>query len=159
MRIFVLDADAAIKLAKAAMLDHLVSFASCAMAKQAYDEAMRGKEKMYEDAFAIEKLAENGRIRLSAVEVEREEGLGLGECATLALFRKMKADAIISDDRRFLSLLEGQEIPFMTSGDSIVLLARKRKISIVAADEALEAIRYLIREEQYQFAKRMIGGK
>lgn len=155
----VLDADSAIKLAKAEVLPLLPAWAQCFMSKQAYDEVLKGKEKMYEDAFIIEALQQQGQIKIEEVKTEAKVGLGIGEWSSLILFRKINADVIISDDRKFLSLLETELTPFMTSTDSIVMLALLDYCTKSEARRALEKIRLLVREENYCNAKEKLGGK
>lgn len=156
---FVLDSDAAIKLAKAGVLEKLAVFAKCFMPKQAYQEVLRGKEKMYEDAFEIERIVENRKIKIINVKAQIMEGFGAGECAALSLFNKLGEDIVISDDRKFLSVLEKQGVPFIIPTDIIVMLAVKKQISSKEASEALDNMRSLVREENYKKAKEAIGGK
>ena len=155
---FVLDADGIIKLAKASVLESLTRFAKCTITKQVYKEVSKGKEKMYEDAFIIEGLVKKGKMKISPVNYENIDGLASGECSTLALFHKLKADSIISDDRKFLSLLNSREIHFIIPTDIITLLSTKHHISVIEAISALEKIRSFVHEENYTSAKRRIGG-
>lgn len=155
---FVLDTDAAVKLAKAGVLSSLSSSAKCFMSKLAYEEVLKGKEKMHEDAFAVEGLANVGKIKIMESKTETIEGLGIGECSSLSLFQKVKADAVISDDRKFLLAIEKDGIPFLTSTSVITWLTLKKHISKLEALEALESIKNLVREENYRNAKKMIGG-
>ncbi len=156
---FVLDADAAIKLSKAGVLEALTSFVKCFITKQVYQEVLKGKDKMYEDAFDIEGFVGKGKIAVLEVKADNIEGLGVGECSSLALFQKLKGDAIISDDRKFLSFLESRKIPFIISTDTIALLSIKKFITKTKALHALENIRQSVREESYNSAKIIIGGK
>lgn len=156
---FVLDADAAIKLSKAQVLDALASFAKCVVTKQIYQEILKGKDKMYEDAFDIETLVNKGKITVQDIKAGQIEGLGIGECSALAIFQKLKGDAIVSDDRKFLSVLEAQRVPFVIPTDVIPMLFTKKRISKNEAMNALDRIRKLVREENYNVAKIKIGGK
>lgn len=156
---FVLDADAAIKLSKAQVLDALASFAKCVVTKQVYQEILKGKEKLYEDAFDIERLVDKGKITVQDIKAGQIEGLGIGECSALALFQKLKGNAIISDDRKFLFVLETQGVPFVIPTDVISMLFTKKRISKNNAIDALDKIRKLVREENYDAAKLKIGGK
>ncbi len=157
---FVLDADALIKLAKAGILSRFATFVKCFVPEHTYKEVLRGKEKMYEDAFVTEELVKTGRIKVMNTKNEHQiQGLGQGECAVLALFKDLRADAIIGDDRKFLSVLELQEIPFITTADAITFIALKGGVTKDEANTALDAIRMLVSEENYQQAKETIGGK
>lgn len=71
----------------------------------------------------------------------------------------MKAEAVISDDRKFLSILEIEGIQFIIPTDIIAMLAINGKISKDEAIEALDKIRNLVREDNYHSSKEMIGGK
>ena len=155
---FVFDADAAIKLAKAGVLEKITMFAKCIMPKQVNEEVLKGKEKMYEDAFIVEELVHKNKINVTTTNHEQINGLGAGECSALALFGVFKADAIISDDRKFLSLLEMREIPFITPIDAVTLLALKHCITKQEAINALTRLRKLVRKENYQEAIKTIGG-
>ena len=109
---FVLDADAAIKLAKAGVLETLAEHSKCIMPQQVYDEVMKGKGKMLEDAFAVEALVLNKRLKIVEVDTDEiQESLGTGEKAALAAFGKHKAEALVSDDRKFLAKLEARGMP------------------------------------------------
>ncbi|MBI3033987.1 hypothetical protein HYY72_02410 [Candidatus Woesearchaeota archaeon] len=156
---FVLDADAAIKLAKAGVLETLTSFSKCSITKQVYQEILKGKDKMYEDAFEIERLVGKGKIFVSEVKAQEVEGLGIGECSSLEIFQKIKVDAIISDDRKFLSVLEAKKIPFIIPTDIIAMLSLKKCISKNDALGALDRMRLSVSEDSYNSAKRIIGGK
>lgn len=155
---FVLDADAAIKLQKAGALGTLASFVKCVIAMKTYEEILRGKEKMHDDAFAIEQLVEKGKVAIVKIKSYEKDGFGLGEGASLELFKKIKADGIISDDRKFISLLESQGIPFIIPTDVIAMLFIKKQMSKAEAGQALDKIRPLVRESNYSAAKRTIGG-
>ncbi len=160
MSVFVLDADGAIKLAKARALETLASAATCFLPLAVYEEISKGKEKMYEDAFDIESLVSSKKIKLIKINIERiNEGLGAGECSALAAYTEVNADAIISDDRKFLAFLERQNIPFITPTDAIVFLVIKKRITKQKGILALEQIRHLVREENYLAAKKEIGGE
>ncbi len=154
----VLDADGAIKLAKSGALPRLCSVAKCFMPKEVYREVLRGKEKMYEDAFTVEELARGNKIKLADARGEHRSGLGAGEIEVLALFKEINADAVVSDDRKFLSVLEAEEIPFIIPSDAIALLAVKKIVSKQEAIKYLDKISHLVRRESYDAAREKIGG-
>ena len=157
---FVLDADALIKLAKAGLLTKFAEHNKCFVPEQVYKEVLRGKEKMYEDAFITEDAVNKKLIKVLPTKTEQiMEGLGKGECAALILFKEVNADAIVSDDKKFLSVLEQKETPFITTTDAIAFIKIKGHITKEEAIMALTAIRMLVTEENYQQAKETIGGK
>lgn len=156
---FILDTDALIKLAKAMILPVLADRTKCVVPSQVYNEVLKGKENMYEDAFIVEELIKRGKIKTVSVKEIPTMSLGKGESAALALFQRIKADAIISDDRKFLTVLEGKDIPFIIPTDVIAILAINRKISKQEANKALKRIQSIVRKENYQKAMEMIGGE
>lgn len=155
---FVLDADAAIKLTKANVMEKAATHTKLFISEQVYQEILKGKEKLYEDAFYIESLANNKEVAVHKTNTDQSEGLGVGECSALTLFKEIKADAIISDDRKFLSLLERELIPFVVVTDFIAFLVIKKAATKEEGLSALNKIRFLVREENYQAAKTKIEG-
>src|SRR3989338_3511907 len=159
MLTIVFDADGLIKLARAGILERVASLIHCITSQQVYNETMRGKEKMYEDAFIIDALVEKGSIEVKRIKpTEGLLGLGLGERSALALFNKIQGDAIISDDRKFLAVLETVDIPFIIPTDLIAILAVHKKLQKTEAIKALEVLRPFVREENYTAASELIGG-
>jgi len=115
---------------------------------------------MYEDAFIIEDLVVKKKIALTKIKPMLEnKDLGIGELSTLALFQKTNADAIISDDRKFISLLESKGIPFIIPIDIITILAIKKILSSKEALNALENIKLIVREDNYFKAKKLLEEK
>lgn len=53
-------------------------------------------------------------MSIENVNFEGIDGLGKGEASSLAIYKKKKRSAIITDDRKFLSVLEEQNIPFIS---------------------------------------------
>lgn len=154
----VLDADGAIKLTRAGVLQKVVVFASCVMTEQVYAEIMRGKEKMYEDAFMIEGLVDARKLKVVKVAPAEVVGLGEGERSVLAFVEKAQIDAVISDDQRFLAVLERKEIPYIIPTDLVAVMAVRGHLTNEMAYEALDALRHFVSQTNYQSAKDFIGG-
>ena len=157
----VLDADGLIKLAKSGLLNKLTQLAKCFISKQVYIKAVeRGKEKMYEDAYAIDALIHSGKIEVISIKANIiESSLSSGEISSLELYKKLKADAIISDDRRFLNLLNQEKCEYIIPADIIVVLAKNKKVAKEEAIKSLNKIRTLIREDVYLSALKRLGGE
>ncbi len=156
---FVLDADGIIKLAKAGMLEKLVESAVCIVPRQVYDEVMKGKGKMHKDALITQSLVAQSKIKIAEHGKTEFAGAGAGESAALAVFRKENADSIISDDLRFLAKLEKEDITFTTPANALVWLAKSSKITKEEALYSLEKLKEFVREEAYERAKNLLGGK
>lgn len=157
MNKLVFDADALIKLAHAGVLRHIKQ--DRLMSQTVYEETViEGKKQLYDDAYEIERLVQEGALQ--AVKTRTAEdipGLGKGELSTLALFTQVKADAIISDDKKFLSVLEERQIPFIIPTELIAALVHK--IGKKEAIEALRRIKPFVSEENYESASEALGGK
>ena len=153
----VIDADGLIKLVKSGIFP--IPY-QCIIAEEVRQETVvEGKKKLFEDAFYIENMIKGGNIKVVHAPKPSTEGLGKGEQASLSLFKEINADAIISDDRRFLNHLEKESISFITPAECIVRLAEARKITREQGKAALEKIKTLIRKESFDSAMDALGGK
>ena len=156
----VVDADGLIKLGKSGTLAVLISTAEVLVPGAVYEEAViAGKKEMYEDAFELERvLREGGAEVVKEERAERPSGglledapsLGAGERAALGVMYAREADAILTDDRAFLKVLEEAGIRTVVPVAVIVGLAEGAKISAEEATEALGRIRDCVRREVYE---------
>ncbi|MBI2076295.1 MAG: hypothetical protein HYT72_03560 [Candidatus Aenigmarchaeota archaeon] len=155
---FVLDTDGLIKLTKSGVMEELAKYRKCLITQDVFNEAVKqGKERLYEDAYAIEDLIDRKLLSVEKINFEEINNLGKGEASSLAIYKKKRCNAIITDDRKFLSVLEEQRIPFIMPVDVILGLLKRRKITTKMAFEALEKMKLFIREELYTKAKNEIG--
>jgi len=129
-----------------------------------FEETVKqGKIELYPDAFRLEKeIKEKVEVKevvenAKATEITKGKSLGKGEREVLHLFFNEDADAIISDDRSFLNLLEEEGIAFLNPANIIVFLKRKKRIKKEEALDALNKIKELIRKEVYEKAKEEVG--
>lgn len=150
-----MDADATIKLHRSGVLARVVGGFSCMMPSAVYEEVVtRGKARLHEDARAIEGVIA-GRVAVPQTQ-EREQpeaGLGAGEPGILELLDQGADAIVVSDDRRFLSLLSSRSIAFLTPADVLVLMARRGIVTRAEANEALERLRPMIRAWAYHEAR------
>lgn len=154
MTILVLDSDGLIKLAKAGVLEELVKYRKCIITQEVFNETVeKGKERLYEDAYIIEELINKKLLSVGRIKTTEVLSLGKGEASSLEICKKKNCSAIITDVRRFLKMLEEQNIPFIMPSDAIVSLLKKRIITRKKALEALEKIKPLIRKDIYEKAK------
>jgi len=82
-------------------------------------------------------------------DITETPGVDAGQRALLALYHSFPAGenlTIVSDDRRFLALLECLEIPALVPADFTVLMVRQGFLPRREASNPLEQMRNLIRE-------------
>lgn len=152
---FVLDADAVIKLHRAAVLRDVIAHVTCVVPGAVFDEAVtKGKQRLFEDAEQIEKLLSTENVETVQVgATESAIQLGPGETEVL-MFASMENDAVaVSDDRQFLSALTRHGIAFLTPAAVLVFLANRGILTHERALQALERMRPSIRAIAYQQAK------
>jgi hypothetical protein len=65
-------------------------------------------------------------------------------------------DGVVSDDARFLQLLDGLSVPFATPSALLVLLARRGSLSRAEAGARLEALRAFVSEAEYLEGRRAL---
>lgn len=158
-----MDADATIKLNRSGVLGSLVRAFPCLMPQAVYEEVVtRGKSRLHRDADDIESII-SGVVNVVPTQ-EREQpetGLGAGELGILDLLSEQTDAIVVSDDRRFLTVLLARGVPFLTPADVVVLLARRGIVSKANASAALERLRPLIRLAAYHEAREELeqGGK
>lgn len=157
----VFDADGLIKLAKSGLLGRTTKSLKCIISKEVYKEVVeKGKEKLYEDAYTVEGFVHSGEIEVIATgKIVRKGSLSTGELSTLQLYKDAKPDIIVSDDRRFLHLLQEENIPFVVPTDMIVVLTKTGKVTKEEAINSLNKIRGLVREDAYLMALKSLGGE
>lgn len=90
--------------------------------------------------------------------------MGEGEKQALRLYFQAKGDAIISDDRTFLNLLDRynqkfgtKDVSFITPVNAIVTMENKGIIPYEEAKKGLKRIKGLIRQSSYQKALEELG--
>lgn len=154
MKKLVFDADGLIKLTKSGIMDKLAEKYECAITKQVYDEAVsEGKKRHYQDAFEIEKLVEKKAINVEMVHLQSSSMLGKGELSTYLIAGD---SMIVSDDRKFLTMLHQEDRKFVVPAHVIALLAQKKIVPKTDAIIALNRIKQLITAESYTQALQML---
>lgn len=155
------DADGLIKTNKAGLLALLAQEAELLIGPIVFQEAVTiGQRRGYADAVALEQLLQVHAVSPQpvrehprATQLMPQGTLGEGEREVLHLYYSAPADAILSDDRSFLTLLMAQQIPFLTPAAVLVALCTWGVLAVPDALDALERLRPLIRLEQYHAAR------
>lgn len=149
-----LDADGLIKLHRAGVLNLVAEAFTCTVPEAVFHEVVtRGKERLHQDAEEIERIISEV-VEVARTEQEQAEpGLGAGEMAVLVLSVQGQDAIVVSDDRRFLSLLSARGLPFLTPADLLAVLANQKALTRAEAREALEQLRPMIRAAAYWEAR------
>jgi len=160
----VVNADGLIKMGKSGVLSPLLGAARLLVPRAVWEESVEeGKRRMYGDAHELEAaLAEGGAevVSYGAGEgVERLLGgsaasFGAGERAALAVFYAVGADALLTDDRAFLRLLEGADppVPALVPAAAIIALTEGDWMTVDEARDALGKLKPSIRGDAHAAA-------
>jgi len=159
-----IDTDALIKLTKSSSKGTVGKAFTVLVPGDVQRECVQqGKAGGFPDALRVE---ENIGRRLLTVRkptrsaeteaIVRDLKLTGGEADVLRLYRSGGIDLIVSDDRRFLQILEALGIPYSTPGLLLAALSKMGKISRKEALEHLGKLEALISEEEYSEAKRAV---
>lgn len=142
----VIDACSVILLSKAGVIGIFSKWHNIAITNQAYDEVMKGKEKKFEDAFAVEKLCNEKTIkkadlkndRLSNI-IQKDFGFGEGESTSVAYAIKSKF-AILTDNKQARKAARIYGLKLIGSPEVVVGLFKANKISGDKTLSSLEAL-------------------
>ncbi len=151
----VVDASSIILMAKITLLEKLTEKNKLIAPEKVYTEVLRGKEKARHDAFLVERLVKENKLKIEKVSEKEYEkirklfGLWAGEAEVLALSLKHKLP-IITDDKKCLNAAKSININCMTSLDVTITLLNKRQVDKQKALSSLEAL------EEYGWYKREI---
>jgi len=146
-----------VKLAKCSLKERVTAehqlLLGPAVRKEAVDQ---GKAGGHADALLIEQNLEAGRLRMVAVPriakgeaAARALGLDHGEADTLRLVASGEADLALSDDRRFLRVLEDLGLPYATSAALLRTLVEDGRIERGEGLRYLDRLSPMISEEEY----------
>src|SRR3989338_2287863 len=134
----VFDSDGLIKMAKSGILEvALEHFDSC-ISQEVFDETVtEGKKLQFEDADFIEEMVTNNQLKIQKYSIDKnledklknKPSLGVGEISAIHLFNSLKADAIITDDQKFIRFLQSEQLPAIVPASLIHKLHQLKKIN------------------------------
>ena len=159
-----MDTDALIKLTKSSGKGAVGAAFTVLISEEVQRECVQqGKAGGFPDAVRVEDNIKQGvlTVRRSkrskrAEAIVKDLRVSGGEADTLRLHQAGGVDLVVSDDRRFLQILEALEIRYTTPGLLIAGLARTGKMQREAALEHLEKLAAFISDEEYSEARRAI---
>ena len=130
---------------------------ACVVPQAVYDEVVvKGKARLHGDAEAIEAVlreSNNAAVMTQPRHEELETGLGAGERGILDLLPTEQDCVVVSDDRRFLTVLKNRGVRFLTPADVLVVMRRRAVLNQPEASQALDRLRPWIRAAAYWEAR------
>ena len=151
---FLIDSDALIKISKAGFLGTLTENFDVLITKEIYEETViEGKTGFYQDADKIESLVQNGKIKILKVRHKKNSNLNFGKGELSILNIHKKDSLIITDDLRFTSYMQKENIKSVSSAHLLLTLVKKGKINKNKAYYYLEKLKPFIRKEVYKLVK------
>ncbi len=159
-----MDTDALIKLTKSSAKGAVgAAFAILVPSEVQRECVQQGKVGGFPDALRVEENIERGVLTVKKPQrsvrteaVVRDLRLSGGEADVLRLQRSGGIDLVVSDDRRFLQILEALGIRYTTPGPLIAALSTMGKVPRKEALDHLEKLAAFISEDEYSEAKRAI---
>jgi len=161
----VFDSDGLIKMAKSGVLEVALECFNSFISQEVFDETVtEGKKFQFEDANIIEEMITNGWLQIQKYSIDKNvEGklknkprLGSGEISSIHLFNSLKADAIITDDQKFIKFLESEQLPIIVPASLIHKICQFKKISKGQALSSLQKIKPLIKDDTFEKIDRKI---
>jgi hypothetical protein len=148
-----LDADALIKLNLAGILEVVAKKQKCVIPQAVYHEAVtNGIAAGYDDAQVIGSIVDDLIEVIPTVATTPSTTFGRGEMAVHALSTLEQDSLIISDNTRFLTMLEEVGRPGTTPPQFLVMLAEQGFLATEESRQALDNMRPAIRPTAYQRA-------
>jgi len=159
-----LDSDVVIKMTKTSLKEAVTSAFTVCLPPEVHVECVeQGKQGGHPDALRVEENIKRRRIHVrgtrktgAAETIVRNLSLKGGEADLVRLHASGGVEVVVSDDRRFLNVLQTLRIPFATSSSLIVALAKRDRIERGEALGYLEKLAEYISEEQYAEARAAI---
>ncbi|HSB31443.1 MAG TPA: hypothetical protein VLD55_07560 [Candidatus Sulfobium mesophilum] len=157
-----MDSDCLVKLTKAGIKESIVSAMEVhippLVKKETVDEA---KGRGFQDAVEIE--GNIARRRLHVANPHKKKialvSASKGEEEVVSLFEEGNYDAIASDDRRFLKILDAARIPYLTPGACLVYMHKNNRSEREKAMEMLESLKPFISSDEYVVTKLYLEGR
>ncbi|MFA4886818.1 MAG: hypothetical protein WC595_01265 [Candidatus Nanoarchaeia archaeon] len=140
------DACTLILLAKASVLEKGTEAFKVTMTAEVYEEVLKGKGKMAEDAFLIERLEKEKKITVvrslkkMTEELIKNFEMGKGEASVISLALEEKGMVIATDNRQGRKVAKINNLNLVGSLELVVALFKKGKIT---SEKALSALKVL----------------
>jgi len=141
-----LDSCTIILLAKSTVLEKLTENFTIIITKEVYEEIMKGKEKMFEDALLVERLNDQHKIIRKNCKneirkkLEQDFNMGAGESSTIALGIENQKYIIGTDNKQGRKASRINNLNLVGSIEIVVSLFKKKSIT---KDKAYNSLKLL----------------
>ena len=160
----VMDSDSLIKLTRARAKEIVVKNIDAYIPPKVFEETVTiPKKEGFPDALLIEENLDKGFINIKTFkedqhmeEIVNDLGMGYGESDVFRLYRSGGFDAISSDDRSFLKIVDALDIPYLTPTAVIIYLFNKKILTKNDARSYLNNLKEMVSDEEYYLAIREV---
>ena len=160
----ILDADSLIKLTKAKAKEIVLKNMEAYIPPKVFEETVEiPKEEGYLDAFLIDENLKKGLLAVEKIEENKEAEVLItklrirgGEADVFRLYKSGDFDVVSSDDGKFLEMLDGLNVPYITPSALIVSLLKKKVLSREDAESYINNLKEMISDEEYYLAIREV---
>ena len=151
------DTDAIVKLTKAGAKEAVAEEHELLLSPEVVREAIeQGKIGGHADAVLIEENVrigqvspKSGRNLARGEAIIRALGLSGGEAGAFRLYITAGADAIVTDDRKFVRAMRSVHVPTVLPGGVLLDLVERKRLRRAEGLRLLEALRPMISPESY----------
>jgi len=160
----ILDADSLIKLTKAKVKEIVLKNMEAYIPPKVFEETVEiPKEEGYPDAFLIDENLKKGLLAVEKIKENKEAEAMIaklrmrgGEADVFRLYKSGDFDVVSSDDGKFLEMLDGLNVPYITPSALIVFLFKKKVLSREDAESYINNLKEMISDEEYYLAIREV---
>jgi len=160
----ILDADSLIKLTKAKAKEIVLKNREAYIPSKVFEETVEiPKEEGYPDAFLIDDNLKKGLLAVEKIEENKEAEAMIaklrmrgGEADVFRLYKSGDFDVVSSDDGKFLEMLDGLNVPYITPSALIVFLFKRKVLSREDAERYIKNLKEMISDEEYYLAIREV---
>ncbi len=151
-----MDADCLIKLTKAGLKELVVGNDTIVIPEVVRKEVIdAGKDRGHSDATFIEANVAAKKIQIAKEFAKHSSG----DEALVELFRRRRYDAVATDDRKLVRILQGANVPFILPGVILYSLHQRGFIDRETALRHLNQLSQFISDEEYSTVRLLLEGK
>ena len=156
--LLLMDSDCLIKLTKAGLKELVTKHETIVIPEVVRQEVVdRGKERGSSDADIVGKNIATQKIQVAQLKLKPLHRSG--DKALIKTFQNGKYNAVATDDRKLIRLLQALNIPFIMPGLILYALRQRSLINRQTAFEGLNRLAEFISEDEYSTVKLLLEEK